>query len=163
MLRCSLRPSRLDTEEQLRLTVEWMTCMPPSPPTPPIPPTNSYQNFCNITPLVQRPTNCWQAGVAEENRGGIILQKFKRREFFVAIFFSPSSTNLGAEIAQWYSDGLRAGWSVVRVPVVAGNFSLHHRVQHGSGAHPASYPMGTRGSLPGGKAAGAWIWPLTYT
>jgi hypothetical protein len=37
----------------------------------------------------------------------------------------------------------------------AGNFSLHHRVQNGSGAHPASYPMGTRGSLPGSKEAGA--------
>jgi hypothetical protein len=35
------------------------------------------------------------------------------------------------------------------------NFSLHHRVQTGSGAHPASYPMGTRGSVPGGKVAGA--------
>jgi hypothetical protein len=33
-------------------------------------------------------------------------------------------------------------------------FSLHHRVQTGSGAHPASYPMGTSGSLPWGKAAG---------
>jgi hypothetical protein len=31
----------------------------------------------------------------------------------------------------------------------------HHRVQNGFGAHPASYPMGTRGSFPGGKAAGA--------
>jgi hypothetical protein len=31
-----------------------------------------------------------------------------------------------------------------------GNFSLHHRVQNGSGAHPASYPMGTKGSFPGG-------------
>jgi hypothetical protein len=30
-----------------------------------------------------------------------------------------------------------------------------------SEAHPASYPMGTRGSFPGGKAAGAWIWLLT--
>jgi hypothetical protein len=29
----------------------------------------------------------------------------------------------------------------------------HHRVQNGSGAHPASYPMGNRGSYPGGKAA----------
>jgi hypothetical protein len=37
----------------------------------------------------------------------------------------------------------------------AGNFSLYHRVQNGSGAHPASYPMGTRGSFLGGKAAGA--------
>jgi hypothetical protein len=29
-------------------------------------------------------------------------------------------------------------------------FSLRHRVQNGSAAHPASYPMGTRGSFPGG-------------
>jgi hypothetical protein len=29
------------------------------------------------------------------------------------------------------------------------------RVQAGSGAHPASYPMGTGDSFPGGKAAGA--------
>jgi hypothetical protein len=32
-------------------------------------------------------------------------------------------------------------------------FSLLHRVQNGYGAHPASYPMGTRGSYTGGKAA----------
>jgi hypothetical protein len=30
------------------------------------------------------------------------------------------------------------------VPAGAGNFSLHHHVQNGSGTHPASYPMGTR-------------------
>jgi hypothetical protein len=42
-----------------------------------------------------------------------------------------------------------------RFPAGAGNFSLHHRVQNGSGAHPASYPTGTRGSFLGGKAAGA--------
>jgi len=29
------------------------------------------------------------------------------------------------------------------------------------GAHPASYPMSKRGSLPGGKVAEAWSWPLT--
>jgi hypothetical protein len=43
----------------------------------------------------------------------------------------------------------------VRIPVWAGNFSLRHRVQTGSGAHPASYPMGTGGSFRGGKAARA--------
>jgi hypothetical protein len=43
----------------------------------------------------------------------------------------------------------------VRFLAGAGNFSLHHRVQYDSGAHPASYPMGSRGSFPGGKAAGA--------
>jgi hypothetical protein len=42
----------------------------------------------------------------------------------------------------------------VRFPAGAGNFSLHHRVQNGSGAHPPSSLMGTRGSFPGGKAAG---------
>jgi hypothetical protein len=43
----------------------------------------------------------------------------------------------------------------VRFPAGAGNFSLHHRVQTGSGAHPASYPMDARDSFPGVKAAGA--------
>jgi hypothetical protein len=42
----------------------------------------------------------------------------------------------------------------VQFQAEAGNFSLNHRVQNGSGAHPASYPVGTRGSFPGGKAAG---------
>jgi len=52
-------------------------------------------------------------------------------------------------IAQWNSAGLRAG---VRVPRGAENFSLHHRVQTGPGAHPSSNPMGTRGFFPGFKA-----------
>jgi hypothetical protein len=47
------------------------------------------------------------------------------------------------------------GGSRVRFAAEAENFSLHHRVQNGSGAHPASYPMGTRGFFPGGKAAGS--------
>jgi hypothetical protein len=46
-------------------------------------------------------------------------------------------------------------------PAGAGNSSLHHRVQNGSGTHPDSYPVGTRGAFPGGKTAGAWSWPLT--
>jgi hypothetical protein len=51
--------------------------------------------------------------------------------------------------------GLDDRGSRVRFPAGAGNFSLHYRVKNGCGAHPASYPMGTRGSYPGGKAAGA--------
>jgi hypothetical protein len=52
--------------------------------------------------------------------------------------------------------GLDDRGSRVRFPEGAGNFSLHHhRVQNGSGAHPASYSMGTTDSFPGGKAAGA--------
>jgi hypothetical protein len=42
---------------------------------------------------------------------------------------------------------------IIHVFVSSGNFSFHHRVQNGSGAHPASYPMGIGGSFPGGKAA----------
>jgi hypothetical protein len=45
--------------------------------------------------------------------------------------------------------------SGVRFPAGAGNFFLHHRVKNGSGVHPASYLMGTRGSSHSGKAAGA--------
>jgi hypothetical protein len=55
----------------------------------------------------------------------------------------------GAGIAEWYSARLRNGWSGVRVPVGAGNFCLHHRIQTGSGAHPASYPIDTWCPFPG--------------
>jgi hypothetical protein len=51
--------------------------------------------------------------------------------------------------------GLDVRGSRVRFLAGAENFSLHHSVQNGTGAHPASYPMGTRGSFSGGKAAGA--------
>jgi hypothetical protein len=53
------------------------------------------------------------------------------------------------------SYGLDDRSSRVRFPAGTGNFSLHQRVQNGFGAHPASYPTGTRGSFPGGRAAGA--------
>jgi len=53
---------------------------------------------------------------------------------------------------------LRTG---VRFPARIGNFSLRHRVQTGSGAHPASYITGTGCSFPEGTAAKAWSWPLT--
>jgi hypothetical protein len=33
---------------------------------------------------------------------------------------------------------------------------------YSSGAHQASYPVGTGVSFPGGKAAGAWSWPLPW-
>jgi hypothetical protein len=51
--------------------------------------------------------------------------------------------------------GLDDRGSRVRFPMGAGNFSLYHRVQNGSGAQPVFYPMGNRGSFPGGKAAWA--------
>jgi hypothetical protein len=50
--------------------------------------------------------------------------------------------------------GLEDRGSRVQFCAGAGNFSLHHRVQNGSGAHPASNPMGTKGSFPGVKRPG---------
>jgi hypothetical protein len=54
-------------------------------------------------------------------------------------------------VCDWLRAGRRVG-SLSRSWVK--NFL--HVVQPHSGAHPASYSMGTRG-----KAAGAWSWPLT--
>jgi hypothetical protein len=72
-------------------------------------------------------------------------------DFLININLENKISKSWFSIAQRYSAGLRAGWSVVRVPGGARNFSLHHRIQTGSGVHPASYPMGTRGSFRGGK------------
>jgi hypothetical protein len=61
-----------------------------------------------------------------------------------------SRTVIAQSVQRW-----AMGWTpYVRFPTGARNFSLHHRVHNGSGAHPGSYLMGTRGSFPGGKAAG---------
>jgi hypothetical protein len=50
--------------------------------------------------------------------------------------------------------GLDDRGSKVPFPAGAGNFSLHHRVQNGCGAHSVSYPMGTRCSFLGVKRPG---------
>jgi hypothetical protein len=77
--------------------------------------------------------------------------------FIMCLFSDPIFNNKSRDssvgIALGY--GLTDRGSGARFPAGAGNFSLHHRVQNGSGAHPASYPMGTRGSFPGDKATGA--------
>jgi hypothetical protein len=70
-------------------------------------------------------------------------------EFTSHIQLSDSSVGIAL------SYGLDDQGSRVRFPARAGNFSLHHRIQNGSEAHPASYPMGTRGSFPEGEVAGA--------
>jgi hypothetical protein len=72
-----------------------------------------------------------------------------------------SYTTLGAGVAQWYSAGLRAGRLGFLVSAGTWNFSLHHRLRTGYGAHISSYTMGTRGLFPEAKAAGAWSWPLS--
>jgi hypothetical protein len=85
-----------------------------------------------------------------------MFAKFKLLSFIYILSFAYilfKSHDSSISIALGY--GLDNQGSRVQFPVGAGNFSLHHCVQNSSRAHPASYPVGTRGSFPGGKAAGA--------
>jgi hypothetical protein len=80
------------------------------------------------------------------------VHAFYGNRTFIIVFKDP------AHLLEYFFiliDSLDDRGSRVRFPAGVGNFSLHHRVQNGTGALPASYPMGTRGSFPGGIAAGA--------
>jgi hypothetical protein len=59
-----------------------------------------------------------------------------------------------------YSDQTTNWTTGVRLPCRGSDFSLRHRVQTGSGAHPA-YRMGIRGSFTTDKIVGASSWRLT--
>jgi hypothetical protein len=79
------------------------------------------------------------------------LERAKKAKAFYYLFSwdnKSRDSSVGIELGY----GLDDRGSRVRFPAEAGNFSLQHRVQNGSGDHQASYPMGTRGSYPGGKA-----------
>jgi hypothetical protein len=80
----------------------------------------------------------------------LLLWSTTERKEFLFLF----TQDTGARIAQWYSTGLQAGWSVVWVLAGPGNFSLDHCIQTSSRANPISYSMGTRGSFPGVKWPG---------
>jgi hypothetical protein len=71
--------------------------------------------------------------------------------FFLYLFVWSLDSSVGITLGY----GLNDRASRIRFPAGAGNFSLHHRIQNGSGVHPASYTMGTGGSFFGNKAAGA--------
>jgi hypothetical protein len=82
----------------------------------------------------------------------LILLDIIRSAILVKIIYSHGSMDSSVGIATGY--GLDDGGVGVRVPE-GSRFSFLHVVQTGSGVHPTSYPMGTQGSFPGGKAAGA--------
>jgi hypothetical protein len=62
---------------------------------------------------------------------------------------SSGSISSGSIVSDYGLDDRAIG---VRSPAGAKDFSSSLYVQTGSGAHPASYTMGTGGSFPGGKA-----------
>jgi hypothetical protein len=78
----------------------------------------------------------------------VILEKRRERVIIIRllILFGCGLDDRGSMV--WFLEG-------------AGNLSSHHRVQTGSGTHPASYQMGTRGFFSRGKVAGEWSWPPT--
>jgi hypothetical protein len=80
------------------------------------------------------------------------MPRFYCHHLFLYVYLQCKSRDSSVCIALGY--GLDDQGSRVRIPAGAGNFSLHHRVQNGSGAHPVSYPMGTRGFSLGVKRQG---------
>jgi hypothetical protein len=120
----------------------------------------------NIASII-RSVSSFQTLVHSSNLHSVQTQKINisifsavgSSETFVNIFnitrhINPEkSRNSSVGIALGY--GLDDRGSRVRFSAEAGNFSLHYHVQNGSGAQPASYPVGTRDSFPGVKAAGA--------
>jgi hypothetical protein len=82
---------------------------------------------------------------------GTFHNKELRNFFSSPNMIKSRDSSVGIALSYWLHDR----GSKFRFPAGAGNFSLHHRVQYGSAAHPASYPMDNRGSFLGGKAAGA--------
>jgi hypothetical protein len=78
-----------------------------------------------------------------------------RIHYYNIIHHTPNNKSRDSSVGIALGYGLDDGGSGVRFPAGGGNFSVHHRVQNGSRAHTASYPMVTRGSLAGSKAPGA--------
>jgi hypothetical protein len=90
----------------------------------------------------------------------IFLNSWYSLSSSTANFLYGKSRDSSVGIALVY--GLDDKFSRFRFPEgVGGNFFLQNRVHNGSGVHPASYPMDTRGCFSKGKAAAAWSWPLT--
>jgi hypothetical protein len=74
------------------------------------------------------------------------------RKQIVVLLDKKKSRDSSVGIALCY--GLDDRGPRVRFPAGAGNFTLRRRVQNGSGNHPPSYPMGSRGSFSGVKRPG---------
>jgi hypothetical protein len=80
---------------------------------------------------------------------------YLHKNYFICTYYTDGKQSHDSSVGIALDYGLDDRGSGVRFPAGAGNFSLHHHVQNFSGAHPASYSMGTRGSFPRGKESGA--------
>jgi hypothetical protein len=80
-------------------------------------------------------------GGSKYNYTVFLRNKDKTQLYLILHLINKRNAHTGAEIAQWYSAGLRARKSGVRVPVGAGNCSPHDRVQTGS---PGALSLGIK-------------------
>jgi hypothetical protein len=94
----------------------------------------------------QIPTLSWNPTVHNSSPLAPILSQMNPALIITQYLFKLNFIISSVGIALDY--GLEDRGARVRLPAGAGNVSLHHRVQNGSGAHPASYLMGTRGLFP---------------
>jgi hypothetical protein len=76
--------------------------------------------------------------------------EYLRFILLISINAARSRVSSGSIVSDYGLDDRAIG---VRSPAGAKDFSSSLCVQTGSGAHPASYPMGTGGPFPGGKSA----------
>jgi hypothetical protein len=89
-----------------------------------------------------------------ETRKPKISTRMTAKDRDIDLFASPyrcrSRVSSGSIVSDYGLDDRAIG---VRSPARANDFSSILCVQNGSGAHPASCPMGTGGPFPGGKSA----------
>jgi len=101
--------------------------------------------FHKMSPFLAKDQNCWSDSgfmSREEGNSGHSVSCYTEH--------SPADQCFSlANLLDLYLWGPRG-----RFPAGAGNFSLRHSVQNGSGAHPASYPMGARALSLGVKRPG---------
>jgi hypothetical protein len=103
--------------------------------------------------LVPRSKNEWSYTTTPQYAFMVwCLVKHRDNFTFFFTFITNFTENLDSSVSIARDYGLDDRGSRVRFSMGARNFSLHHRVQNGSRAHPASSLMGTTGSFPGCEA-----------
>jgi hypothetical protein len=120
--------------------------------------------MCRFTKMFDENTTClylsciamrWLAVRIDTLAGDVHRLQHKSKE--INIFISPYRVNKRRDSSISIATDYRLDDPMIGVQILvgAGNLSLQCRVETGPGAHPASCPVGTRGFLCGGKAAGA--------
>jgi hypothetical protein len=102
--------------------------------------------FCGGSIVISAPNHCcWSHSVMNSR-----LCHYISVWLFIPVLFVSRSRGSLVSIVSGY--GVDDRVIEVRSPAGAKNFSSSLCVQTGSGAHPASCPVGTGGPFPGGKA-----------